>query len=266
MAQTVRIGIQGAAGRMGQALLLNAASSPELEVVAAIDHPGSASLGEELGPQRIVATGNLAEVIHLCDVLIDFSTPTSCIQAARQAANAGVRFVSGTTGLSAQDLEELERCAQQTAILHAANFSVGVNVLERLVELASQATGSDFNLEVFESHHRHKVDSPSGTALYLGRAAARGRGHDLEDVAAWARHGINAPRTDDEIGFSVVRGGDIVGEHTVFLCGQGERLELTHRATDRGIFARGALRAARWLVGKPAGEYSMQDVLFRDQG
>lgn len=258
-----RVAICGAAGRMGLSLLENAAAAPaRFEVVAAIEHPGSKHLGLPLGPQGIVATGDLSEVIHQCDVIIDFSSPASCVQAAMQAANAGVRFVSGTTGLEPEQLLALQQVAQNTAMLHAANFSVGVNVLERLVELASQATGEDFNLEIFEAHHRHKVDSPSGTALYLGRAAARGRGHELEEVAAWARHGINAPRTDDEIGFSVVRGGDIVGEHTVFLCGQGERLELTHRATDRGIFARGALRAAQWLVGKPAGQYTMQDVLF----
>ena len=263
MPQEIKIAIQGAAGRMGQALLHHAAQHADLRVIAAIEHPGSPHLGEPLGPQGICATGNLAEVIHQCDVLIDFSSPPSCEQAARHAANAGVRMITGTTGLTSRELEALDEVAQQTALLHAANFSVGVNVLERLVALASEATGPDFDLEVFEAHHRHKVDAPSGTALYLAEAAARGRAASLEQIAAWSRHGLVGARQPDELGFQVLRGGDIVGEHTVFLCGLGERLELTHRATDRGIFARGALRAARWLVGKPAGRYTMQDVLFR---
>lgn len=262
MSQVIQMAIVGAAGRMGVSLLDNAADLDTVHIVAAIDRPGSSILGEPLGRSQVVVTGNLAEHISQCDVIIDFSSPEACIQAARIASNAGCAFVSGTTGLSPEQQAVLDECANTIAVLQAANFSVGVNVLERLVELASQATGSDYNLEVFEAHHRHKVDAPSGTALFLGQAAARGRGHDLEDVAAWARHGHTGARTDDEIGFQVLRGGDIVGEHTVFLCGAGERLELSHRATDRGIFARGALRAGQWLFGKPAGMYSMKDVLF----
>ena len=244
MSHPLNLGIIGAGGRMGRALLQNAHAASDLHVSAAIEHPGSENLGARLGPQGIQVSGDLASVVSACDVLIDFSTPQSCLDAARQAANAGKPFVTGTT------------------VLRADNFSVGVNVLARLVELASRACGEDFDLEIFESHHKHKVDAPSGTALMLGKAAARGRGQELEDVATWARHGQTGARQPGSIGFQVLRGGDIVGEHTVFACGDGERLELTHRATDRGIFARGALRAARWTFTKKSGLYTMQDVLF----
>ena len=257
-----RVAIVGAGGRMGRSLLENAPGQGELEVVAALEHPGSALLGQRLGPQGITVTGSLAEHIGSCDVVVDFSTPASCLQTARMAASAGVALVSGTTGLGGEELEELYGHASEIALIHAANFSVGVNVLAELAFLASQATGEAFDMEVFEAHHKHKVDAPSGTALWLGEQAARGRGHELEDVAVWAREGQVGVRHPQEIGFSVVRGGDIVGEHTLFYCAQGERLELTHRATDRGIFARGALRAAGWLAKQRAGRYSMRDVLF----
>lgn len=263
MKQVIQIAIVGAAGRMGQALLDHAYTDPELHVVAAIQHPGSVHLGVALGPQKIVATGDLSEHVASCDVIIDFSSPESCVRTARIAAQSGCRFVSGTTGLSDTQLKEVLSCSTQTAVLHSANFSIGVNVLERLVELASESTGSGYDLEVFEAHHKHKVDAPSGTALFLANAAARGRGHNLEEVAAWSRHGQVGTRDQDEIGFQVMRGGDIIGEHTVFLCGDGERLELTHRATDRGVFALGALRAARWIAAQHPGIYNMKDVLFR---
>ncbi len=261
MSGVTKVAIVGATGRMGKALLENAEDAG-CEVVAAIVRPGSSRLGEALGPAGVRATDDLAEVVSGCDVVIDVSSPAACVEAARVAASAGVAFVSGTTGLDADELSALERAASETALLHAANFSVGVNVLARLVELASRATGEAWDLEVFEAHHKHKVDAPSGTALMLGRAAATGRGVDLEDVADWARHGATGPRERGAIGFQVLRGGDIVGEHTVFVCGEGERIELGHRATDRGIFARGALRAARWLATRPPGTYSMGDVLF----
>jgi 4-hydroxy-tetrahydrodipicolinate reductase len=261
MADVTRVAIVGASGRMGRALLEDAEGAG-CEVVAAIVRPGSPSLGEALGPGGVRATDDLAEAASRCDVVIDFSSPAACVVAARAAAAAGVAFVSGTTGLGAEELAALEQAAGEAAVLHAANFSVGVNVLARLVELAARATGEEWDLEVFEAHHKHKVDAPSGTALLLGRAAAAGRGVDLDAVADWARHGATGPREQGAIGFQVMRGGDIVGEHTVFACGEGERIELGHRATDRGIFARGALRAARWIAARGPGAYSMDDVLF----
>lgn len=262
MKTPLNIGIVGAGGRMGRSLLENAFATDTLNISAAIDRPGSARLGEQIGPQQIIATDDLASSIEECDVIIDFSTPDACMSAARVAADSGVPVVTGTTGLSAAQQEELNVLAAQIPILQAANFSVGVNILAKLVELASRASGEGFDLEVFEAHHKHKVDAPSGTALMLGKAAAKGRDLDLEEVATWAREGHTGARSSDEIGFQVLRGGDIVGEHTVFVCGAGERIELTHRATDRGIFARGALRAARWLHTQPPGKYDMADVLF----
>ena len=261
MSAMTHVAIVGAGGRMGGSLMEQAEALSDLQIVAAIDRPGSGRIGSPLGPRGLIATGELSEVVHNAHVVVDFSTPESCLRAASIAANAGLPFVSGTTGLSPAQLNTLREHTESVPVLLAANFSVGVNLLEELVELAARATGPSFDLEVMEAHHRRKVDAPSGTALFLGRAAARGRGLSLDD-ATWSRHGHTGERGEDTIGFQVIRGGDIVGEHTVMLCGTGERLELTHRATDRGIFAAGALRAARWLRGRPPGWYTMRDVLF----
>ncbi|MBA2663828.1 MAG: 4-hydroxy-tetrahydrodipicolinate reductase [Bradymonadaceae bacterium] len=257
-----QIALIGASGRMGRAILDNLSRFSNLEIGAAVVMSGSEEQGRALHVGGPLATSNLEVAIADCAVVIDFSSPESCLAAARVAAEHAKPFVSGTTGLSVQQQDELRALSQETAILHAANFSVGVNVLERLVELASRAVGEEFDIEVFEAHHRRKVDAPSGTALLLGHAAARGRDVVLDDVARWDRHGQVGARTNSEIGFQVLRGGDVVGEHTVFLCADGERLELTHRATDRGIFARGALRAAGWMVDKESGWFAMSDVLF----
>lgn len=195
------------------------------------------------------------------DVVIEFSTPDGCQTAFEWAHEHNLPIVTGTTGLDDRLQQMVATASNDIPVVQAANFSVGVNVLEQLVELASRAA-SDFDLEVFEAHHRNKVDAPSGTALFLGRAAARGRDQILDDVAVWSREGQTGARTDDEIGFQVVRGGSVVGTHTIALLGQGEEIELTHRATDRAIFARGAMKAASWLIGKGTGLYSMRDVLF----
>lgn len=195
------------------------------------------------------------------DVIIDVSNPLTCLAFAQAAATAGIPFVTGTTGLDAEQRVALEACAARIPIIHAANFSVGVNVLEHVVELVARATPG-FDIEVFEAHHRRKVDAPGGTALMLGRAAARGRDLNLDDVAVFERQGHTGPRPHDAIGFQVLRGGGIVGEHTVYFVDESERIELSHRASDRGIFARGALRAASWIVGKAPGSYTMRDVLF----
>lgn len=255
-----RLAIIGAAGRMGTSLLANAAERGDLVVGTAIVAPGDNSVGP-LGPEAIEATTDLDSLVGL-DVAIDFSTPDSCLRSARKCAELGLAFVSGTTGLSSDQLAELMELSTQIALLHSANFSVGVNLLAHLVELAASGFGDEVDIEIFEAHHRHKVDAPSGTAKLLGRAAAKGRNLDLESAARWSREGHTGPRTDDEIGFQVLRGGDIVGEHTAYFCVDGERLELTHRATDRAIFARGALRAARWLHGRQPAKYDMTDVLF----
>lgn len=236
----------GGEGRMGREIRGIAATSPALEERGAVD---------------AATIDSLPEVLGSADVVVDFSSPAGFAAALQAALMAQKPLVSGTTGLGDAHFQALDRAAESIPVLWAANFSVGVNVLEHLTRLASRALGG-FDIEIFEAHHRHKVDAPSGTALFLARAAAEGRHHELEDVAAWTRHGHTGSRTDEEIGFQVVRGGSIVGEHTVFFCGPGERVELTHRAQDRAIFARGALHAARWIVGRRPGRYRMADVLF----
>ncbi len=263
MTSSLRLAIVGASGRMGASLLENATRRDDQSVVAAIVGPDDAHL-DSLGPDDTPATTDLGAIAN-ADVAIDFSAPGAFVDAARRCADFGVPLVSGTTGLQPAQWEIIDQCSQEVAILYAANYSVGVNLLAHLVERAASGFGADADIEIFEAHHRHKVDAPSGTAKLLGRAAAAGLDRDLGDVARWTRHGHTGERTDDEIGFQVLRGGDIVGEHTAYFCVAGERLELTHRATDRGIFARGALRAARWLHGQPPGRYDMTDVLFGDE-
>lgn len=236
----IRVAIIGYSGRMGKALQAVAHEFP-VEIV---------------DPDLVIETR-----IQKADVVIDFSAPTMCTYACELASQAQRPFVSGTTGLTTDEHGQLITHSLQIPILHAANFSVGVNILEHLVELAARAA-EGFDIEVFEAHHRNKVDAPGGTALMLGQAAARGRDLNFESAARLSREGIVGARPTDEIGFQVLRGGSIVGEHTVFLAGDGERLELTHRAQDRTIFARGAYRAALWILGRPAGIHTMRDVLF----
>lgn len=256
--------IVGAQGRMGAELLQNAPKVEGLLITDALVRPGSEDAGKLAGPTEVRLSDDLETAVANADVLIDFSTPESCLSAAQAAAQAGVPFVSGTTGLSGAQFDELRGFTSDIPLLWASNFSVGVNILARLVELASRASGRDFDIEILEAHHRHKVDAPSGTALTLGEAAARGRALSLDEHAIYSRRGQVGPREESEIGFQTLRAGDIVGEHTVFFGGSGERLELSHRATDRAIFALGALRAARWLIEQPAGWHTMQDVLFGD--
>ncbi len=249
----IRVALVGAGGRMGTAIRDQADSLADLQVTLAfVSQRSTLSL-----PQVRHQPSELKDV----DVVIDISNPATCIEYAQAAARLGIPFVSGTTGLDAESLAALAVCAQKIPVLHTANFSVGINILEHLVELAARAAAG-FDVEIFEAHHRRKVDAPSGTALLLGKAAARGREVRLDDVAVFDRHGVTGARTDSEIGFQVMRGGGIVGEHTVFLVSEGERIELTHRAHDRGVFAQGALRAAYWIAAKQAGTYTMRDVLF----
>ncbi|MFW5967880.1 MAG: 4-hydroxy-tetrahydrodipicolinate reductase [Persicimonas sp.] len=258
----VFVALIGAEGRMGGELLANAAQMADITIDQAVVRPGSAAVGSELGPDGVMATDDMDTAVENADVVVDFSTPEACLKAAELAAKHQTPFVSGTTGLDEVQVAELKGRSSDVALLWAANFSVGINAIERLVELGVRALGDGFDIEILEAHHRNKVDAPSGTAHFLAEAAARGRDLQLDENAVYSRYGNTGERTDDEIGFQVVRGGDIVGEHTVFLCGNGERVELTHRASDRGIFARGALRAAGWLAGRKPGLYSMKDVLF----
>ena len=240
----IRIGIVGAAGRMGRA------------VAAAIAETDGAVLAGGAGHGDDVCA-----VAQTCDVLVDFSAAAALRANLEAAVDAGVPIVVGTTGLG-QDGEALvEAAAARIAVLQSANMSMGVNLLAHLVREAAARLGEDWDIEIAEMHHRHKADAPSGTALLLGRAAAEGRGVDLAAVSDRARDGITGARTRGHIGFAALRGGSVAGDHQVVLAAEGERIELGHRAESRDIFARGAVRAALWLAGKPAGRYAMTDVL-----
>ncbi len=261
------IAVFGITGRMGQALIraLQDSASPAFALSGAVASPTSARLGQEAAatgaPTGVLITGDAAMGVRGAAVAVDFSVE-SCVGAhASICAAAGVPLLVGATGLTDQSRAALERAARQVAVLIAPNTSLGVGVAARLVSLAAAALGPSFDVEIFEAHHRMKRDAPSGTALALGEAVARARGQSLAEVAVYDRAGATGPRTPGSIGISCLRAGDIVGDHTVTFASAGERVEITHRATDRLTFARGALRAAEWLVGRPAGLYGMEQVL-----
>ncbi len=245
---------------MGQALTGLVAEARDLILTGALEYAGSAAIGQSIGACKI--TSDVGVALQSAKVAIDFSTPDVTVNLCRAAMAAKVALVIGTTGLSAAQEDVIHEAAKKIPIVYSGNYSLGVNVLAKLVAEAAAALPPElFDLEIFETHHSAKVDAPSGTALLLGRAGAKARGQNLDGVMVSARDGHTGPRPPGAIGFSVARGGDVVGDHTVFFYGQQERLELRHQATDRKIFARGALHAARWVATKPAGLYSMQDVL-----
>jgi 4-hydroxy-tetrahydrodipicolinate reductase len=259
----------GITGRMGQSLvraLREAEGVPAaLSLCGAVASPASSRLGQDAalegGPTGVVITTDPGASLKAAAVAVDFSL-ASCVAAnARACVLAGVPILVGTTGFDAATRGILERAAQDIPVLIAPNTSVGVSVVGKLVSMAASALGPSYDVEIFEAHHRMKRDAPSGTALALGEAVAGARGRDLEEVAIYDRAGRGAPRSPGSIGFSSLRAGDIVGEHTVTFAAAGERVEITHRATDRITFARGALRAAEWLIGQPAGLYGMQHVI-----
>ena len=265
MNPSVSIAVHGASGRMGQAVVRLALEQPATPVVAAIVRPGAATLGASLRDHLGAAAGALAYTAALDPsvaprVLIDFSSAQAFDDALAAALSRRVAFVSGTTGLSEKQHASLRTAAATIPVLWSANFSLGIAALARLASDAARVL-ADWDCEIAEAHHRHKKDAPSGTALLLGRAVAEARGVDFERVAQRNRSAPASSRDASAIGFAAVRAGDIVGEHTVLFAGEGERIELTHRATDRDVFARGALRAAIWLAGKPAGLYALSDVL-----
>lgn len=253
---TLKIGIAGYTGRVGQILIseLQSGAWEGLELAG-----GCAPDATEA---EYFTTTDPTELFARADAVIDFTRPEGTLKNAAIAADTAKALIIGTTGLSADDEEKLKEAATKTTILYAANMSVGVNMLLALVEQAAARLGpEDWDIEIFESHHKHKVDAPSGTALAIGKSAAAGRNVDHDKVAVHARDGITGEREEGTIGYSVARGGDVVGEHTATFYAAGERIELTHIATNRALFARGALRAAKWTAGKPAGLYSMRDVL-----
>ncbi len=255
---TVRVAIAGGLGRMGQTLIDLVNESAELTLVGVTLAPGEAVPAKE---DPSLYSHEIRTAIADADVLIDFTTPTAAESHGAALGDAGVAWVLGTTGLNAEQQASVDAVSSRIAVCQAANFSTGVNLMLRLVELAARAVDDDTDLEVIEAHHRHKVDAPSGTALAIGKAMAAGRGVALDDHAVFSREGITGARPDSAIGFATIRGGDIVGEHTALYASDGERIEITHKAGTRLAFARGACRAATWVAARPAGLYDMQDVL-----
>lgn len=261
-----RIGVFGANGRMGRMVVKAVAESSEAALAAAGVRAGSADLGTDAGilaglPAIGLATTDLVSAVLATDVVIDFTLPDATLANAEAAAAAGTPFVTGTTGLSASQEAGLAEHAARIPLVYAPNMSVGVNLLLALVERVAATLGDPWDIEIVEMHHNRKVDAPSGTAVGLGRAAAKGRGRRFDDVAVLSREGHTGPRVPGQIGFATMRGGDVVGEHTVVFAGSSERIELGHRAGGRHIFANGAVAAARWAVGRAPGLYSMRDVL-----
>jgi len=263
----LNVAVLGASGRMGRTLVPLIASAPDLRLVGALAAAGDGAIGHDAGvlagtaPLAVAITDDPERALEGASVAIDFTLPAPSLEHARRCRGRSVPLVIGTTGHDEAARGELARIAESIPIVLAPNMSLGVNLLFKLAELAARALDAGYDAEIYEAHHRHKVDAPSGTALGLGQAVARGRGTTLEQSALPPRHGATGPRPAGGIGFAVLRGGDIVGDHRVIFAGPGERIELAHHAEDRSGFARGALVAARWVTGRPPGLYSMLEVL-----
>ena len=260
----IRVAVNGAAGRMGRTLVEAIGESRELALTAAFEHPDSDAVDTEADGVRIGP--DVAAGVADFDVLIDFTEPGATLAALGPCAAHGRGLVIGTTGFDAAGLDRIRAAADSVPILMAPNMSVGVNVTFRLIEMAARALGDDVDVEVYEAHHRHKIDAPSGTAVRIGEILAETLGRDLSTDAVYGRVGITGARDARTIGFHSVRGGDIVGEHTVVFAGAGERIEITHRAQSRRNFAMGALRAVRFVAGRESGLYGMADVLGEQAG
>ena len=261
-----KIVIAGAGGRMGRALLEGVLASPDLVLHGALDVPGSPVIGKDAGELAgrscgVAVRDDVPGVLRGADVLIDFTQPAGTMAHVAACVASGTRLVIGTTGFADADRATIAAAARASAIVMAPNMSVGTNVMFKLLDVAARALDSDYDIEIIEAHHRHKVDAPSGTALRMGEVVAAATGRTLRDCAVYAREGHTGARDGRAIGFATVRGGDIVGEHTVMFAGEGERLELTIRSSSRSTYAQGALRAARWLAARSPGLYDMQDVL-----
>jgi len=267
MAEVPRIVVMGASGRMGRMLVQEIAGRDDMVLSAAVERPGHDWLGEDVGAAMggkalgVRVTDDAWEALARAQGVVDFTTPEASCEVAGIAAQARAVHVIGTTGFNDEQIARIDAAARHAVIVRAGNMSLGVNLLLEMTRKVAAALGAEFDIEVIEAHHRHKVDAPSGTALMLGEAAAEGRGVALKDVYEAARDGITGAREPGRIGFSAIRGGDIVGEHDVLFAGPGERIVLRHVAADRGLFARGALRAVLWGQGRSPGHYAMTDVL-----
>jgi 4-hydroxy-tetrahydrodipicolinate reductase len=262
----LNLAIAGAGGRMGRMLLEAAASQPDMAVTGALERAASPLLGRDAGElsgsaKGINVTANLALGLANARVLIDFTQPEGTLRHLAACRQHAVNMVIGTTGFTADQKREIEEAAKEIAIVFAANMSLGMNVLAKLVEMATKVLHADYDIEVIEAHHKLKVDAPSGTALMLGEAAAKSIDKSLAEIGVFERRGVIGERKPGTIGFSAIRGGDIIGDHTVMYAGSGERIEITHRASSRATYAQGAMRAARFLQSRQTGLFDMQDVL-----
>ncbi|MEJ7137851.1 4-hydroxy-tetrahydrodipicolinate reductase [Amphibiibacter pelophylacis] len=262
----LRIAVAGSSGRMGRMLIEAIHQTPGMVLAGALDRPGAPGLGQDatqfLGtPCGIAITDDPVQALGQAQVLIDFTRPEGTLQHLAHCRALGVKMVIGTTGFEPDELARIQAAAQQIAIVMAPNMSVGVNVVLRLLDQAARALSTGFDIEIIEAHHRHKVDAPSGTALRMGQVVADALGRDLEECAVYGREGITGERDPSTIGFATVRGGDIVGDHTVLFAGTGERIEITHKSSSRATYAQGSLRACRFLQDRDSGLFDMFDVL-----
>ena len=266
VAAPLRIAIAGASGRMGRMLIDAVLAAPDCQLAGALDQPGSPAIGQDAGAAAgkntgVPITSDLRQGLANAQVLIDFTRPEGTLAHLAVCRELGVRAVIGTTGFSAAQKAEIGTIAAGIALVVAPNMSVGVNVVMKLLDQAARALSHGYDIEVIEAHHRHKVDAPSGTALKMGEVLAAALGRDLKDCAVYAREGVTGERDPSTIGFAAIRGGDIVGDHTVLFAGTGERIEITHRSSSRAGYAQGSLRAARFLADRLPGLYDMNDVL-----
>ena len=262
----MKIAVAGASGRMGRILVEAVLEAPDAELSGALDIAGSPALGRDAGDflgrvTGVRITDSLDEALSGADALIDFTRPEGTLRHLDACAARGVRMVIGTTGFDEDGKAAIARAAQRIGVVFAPNMSVGVNVTFKLLETAARILAEGYDIEIIEAHHRHKVDAPSGTALRMGEVIADALGRDLRQVAVYGREGVTGERDPSTIGFATVRGGDIVGDHTVLFAGIGERIEITHRSASRVTYAHGSLRACRFLAGRQAGLFDMQDVL-----
>lgn len=262
----MKIAIAGATGRMGRMLIEAVINAPDLQLVGALEHSSCPQLGDDAGAflgkkTGVEITADIAKALSDAQFLIDFTRPEGTMAHLAIAENTGTKMIIGTTGLSLDQIADLKKASEKLAIVFAPNMSVGVNVTFKLLEIAAKMLNQGYDIEIIEAHHRHKVDAPSGTALKMGEVIAEALGERLDDVAVYAREGHTGERKEGSIGFAAIRGGDIVGDHTVLFAGDGERIEISHKSSSRQSYAQGSLRAARFLQNQASGLYDMQDVL-----
>ncbi len=263
----VKIAIAGAAGRMGRTLMQATHENPKTSLTAATEMPNNSLLGADIGELasvgklNIVLVDDFEKVIDDFDLIIDFTSPTATLKHIALCQKHNKKIVIGTTGFSDQQKQQIRDASNDIGIVFAANMSIGVNLCLKLLQTAAKIIGEDSDIEIIEAHHRHKVDAPSGTALRMGEVIAETLGRDLKEVAVYGREGITGARDSKTIGFETIRAGDVVGEHSVWFASEGERVEISHKATNRMTFAKGAMRSAIWLADQPAGLYDMPDVL-----